>query len=287
MSHPTLQHLERDVEASRAKLARDLSLLRSPDTYTELTSDLKSDALDVKDALVETAKANVQSTIEGFVDDLKARAAANPAAALAIGAGIAWRLIQRPPIASALVGAGLYSLFRTRATHPLARTNEAYLSQAKERLSEQASDFGEVVRERAVELGERVVGMTTELASDVKDRALAMGEKAGDLVGVATERGQELSEEVRSNLTRAVGDAASGAMQTANNTFEDLRQSTGKAAEQVGAGAQAIENGMKSFAGPEGREARDQVLLGAAGVAVVAALSIAWQRRSNESVPPG
>jgi hypothetical protein len=39
-------------------------------------------------------------------DDVKARAAANPAAVIAIGAGLAWRLLQRSPIASALIGVG-------------------------------------------------------------------------------------------------------------------------------------------------------------------------------------
>ena len=36
--------------------------------------------------------------------ELKDRAAANPVAALAIGAGLAWRLVHRPPIATLLVG---------------------------------------------------------------------------------------------------------------------------------------------------------------------------------------
>ena len=206
MSDPTLHQLEREVEASRAKLAGHLSVLRSPRTYSEFTSDLKSDALDAKDVLVDKAKSSVQSTIESFVDDLKARAAANPAAALAIGAGIAWRLIQRPPIATALVGAGLYSLFRTSASQDGPRTNEAYLSQAKERLAEQAGDFADGVKDRAVELGERVAEKTTEIAASVKDRAVTMGEKAAELAGAATERAQDLSEEVRSSLTQAAED---------------------------------------------------------------------------------
>src|SRR6187402_1391933 len=173
MSDPTLHQLEREVEASRAKLAGDLSVLRSPATYSEFTSDLKSDVLDAGDALVDKAKASVQSTIESFVDDLKARAAANPAAALAIGAGIAWRLIQRPPIATALVGAGLFSLFRTTPIQPTQRTNEAYLSLAKDRLGEQASDFAESVKDRAMAVGEAASEKTAELAASVKQRALA------------------------------------------------------------------------------------------------------------------
>ena len=112
MSEPNLHQLEREVEGARAKLAADLAVLRSPDTFSEFTEGLKSETLGAKDALVERAKSSVQSTIEGFVEDLKGRAAANPSAAVAIGAGIAWRLFRHPPIATALIGAGLVSLFR-------------------------------------------------------------------------------------------------------------------------------------------------------------------------------
>jgi hypothetical protein len=285
MSDPTLQQLEREVEASRANLAGHLSVLRSPGTYSEFTSDLKRDVLDVGDGLVDKAKSSVQSTIEGFVDDLKARAAANPAAALAIGAGIAWRLIQHPPIATALVGAGLFSLFRTSTPQHTPRTNEAYLSQAKERLAEQAGDFADGVKNRAVALGERAAEKTTEFASSVKDRAVAMGEKAAEFAGVATERAQDLSEEVRSSLSRATEDVT-GAARNATSTLEELRQSSMKAAElavsRAGTISQRSSRSLKEVAGSE--DARDQVLLGAAGVAVIAALGFAWQRRSS---PPG
>jgi hypothetical protein len=114
MIEPSLNQLEREVEASRTKLASDLSTLRSP----EFTENLKQEAIDYKDALLDKAKAKAQSSIESLIEDVKARAAANPAAALAIGAGIAWRLIRHPPIATALVGAGLISLFRTPPARP-------------------------------------------------------------------------------------------------------------------------------------------------------------------------
>src|SRR5215207_2417043 len=100
---------EREVEAARSKLAADLAILSSPATFSEFTNDLKADATDVKDEALAKAK----STVQGIVDDIKARAAENPAAVLAIGAGIAWHLVRHPPITTALVGAGLYSLFKT------------------------------------------------------------------------------------------------------------------------------------------------------------------------------
>jgi hypothetical protein len=94
---------ERDVEQSRARLTRDLAVLCSPETFASFTDDLKQEAFETKDALW---------------DDVKARAAANPAAVIAIGAGLAWRLVQRPPIATALIGLGVYSLWNTEPKQP-------------------------------------------------------------------------------------------------------------------------------------------------------------------------
>ena len=88
----------KQVEEARAKLAHDLAFLRSPQPYREFGADLR---------------AGVQSGLRQMLDDLKARAAANPSAALAIGAGIAWRFMKDPPIATALIGAGMLSLWRT------------------------------------------------------------------------------------------------------------------------------------------------------------------------------
>jgi hypothetical protein len=156
MSDPSLHQLERDVEAARAKLAGQLSSLRSPAAYSEFSSELKYEALEMKDALVDKAKSSVQSTIDTFVEDLKARAAANPVAALAIGAGIAWRLIQRPPIATALIGAGLYRYPgdpRERADHGrISRPGKGSTGRAGERPREDRE--GQRIRDRWGRSGE-------------------------------------------------------------------------------------------------------------------------------------
>src|SRR5688572_33339992 len=103
MSEPSLQVLEREVEAARAKLAADLETLSSPRTVSEFKEEVKAEAIETKDELIEKAKSSATSTVQQIVDDIKARAVANPGAALAIGAGIAWRLVHKPPIASVLV----------------------------------------------------------------------------------------------------------------------------------------------------------------------------------------
>jgi hypothetical protein len=128
-----LSLLENEVAAARTKLASDLGILRSPHTYRKFTADLKSDA---------------QSAVQRLVEDVKARAASNPTAALAIGAGLGWRLIKHPPIATALIGAGLLSLWRTS---PAQIDEEDYLSTAKQRLGEQVSSAVETMTDYAAE----------------------------------------------------------------------------------------------------------------------------------------
>ena len=87
MGGASLHDREIEVEQSRAKLTQDLAVLCSVKTLSAFTDDLKKEAFDTRDALWEK---------------IKARAASNPAAVIAIGTGLAWRIFQRPPISSAL-----------------------------------------------------------------------------------------------------------------------------------------------------------------------------------------
>ena len=100
-----------------------------------------------------------------MVEEVKGKAAANPAATLGIGAGIEWQLLRHPPIATALIGAGLYSLWRTPAARVSGNRATDYFSHAKDRLGEQAADL-------AGEVSDRAVG----LASDVRAQGLAAAE---------------------------------------------------------------------------------------------------------------
>lgn len=284
MSDPSLHQIEREVEAARAKLAGDLATLRSPATYSEFTSDLKSEALEMKDALVDKAKSSVQSTFGNFVDDMKARAAANPAAALAIGTGIAWRLIQHPPIATALIGAGLFSLFRTTPSQPAPRDNESFLLQARERLAEQTGEFADAVKQRASAMGEAATERASELAADVKARAASLGEaatdKATEFAGAAKDQVQDWSTQAQAAVQRAVGDAGEAAGH-ATSTLQTMRHSASNAMAGATshAGATAKEWSRPLQEAVSDQESRDKLLLGAAGVAVIAALGIACQRR--------
>ena len=220
----SLVTLEREVEQARAKLATDLASLRSPRPYRQLATDVKSEA---------------QSVGRRILDDLKARAAANPAATLAIGAGIAWKFLKDPPIATALIGAGVLSLWRTER-----RGIEGdYLRTAQERFVEQASRAADTVKDYATKTvtaaGERAARET------VDELARSVANETAESIDIARDAAKHISD-------KAV-DAAQHAKST---VFEAVRD--------------------------EG--VRDRLLFGVAGLAVVAALSIAYHERANSEV---
>ena len=226
-----LSKLEVEVEEARAKLATDLALLRSPQTYREFTASLKSEA---------------QSVAQRILDDVKARAAANPTAALAIGAGIAWRVLKHPPIATALIGAGMLSLWRAS---PMRVEEEDYLTTAQQRFGEQVSEAAEAVKDYAAE----TVTSAQEKASDY---AQAARQKIQGLATSAAEQAAERIEHAR-DAAKHIPDQAVNAAQRARSQFD-----------------RAINH--------EG--VRDQVLLGVAGLAVVAALGVAYQRQGSDEL---
>jgi hypothetical protein len=341
----TLRQLETEAEAARAKFAADLAVLRSPSTYSEFKDGLKQEAMDARDAVVDSVRFNVKSTAESWIDEIKAKAAANPGAALLIGAGVAWRLLQNPPIATALVGAGLFSLLRTtpQAGHRY-MSDEAYLERAKHRLKEQASnlavsakehatDLAHNAKERAAELTSSAKAGAVELASSAKERALELAgsaraqvydladttkAQAHDLADgiqdranalsdgakaqaaewqdfaksktqewrdAATAATQELRTEVADQATgaalRAAGaidDASNAAIETHDRVARKIAAAADYSATTVGERYAAVRRTARDAISEPGR---DKLLLGAAGIAVTAALTLALQRRIN------
>jgi hypothetical protein len=269
MPQPSLRQLEKEVEAARAKLASDLATLRSPRTAAEFTESLKQEAFEAKDALLDKAKTSIQSSIESMIEDVKARAAANPTAALAIGTGLAWRLMRHPPIATVLVGAGLLSLFRTQPALLHGRPREDYLSYAKNRLVEQAGEAADVAKEKAAALSETVSEKAAETAADIKDRVQ-------DLTAQATSAASDAARQTKARASAMWDETAETLEQTRQSARSTASTGMSRASDtmdQVWASAQSSMNDA---------EARDRVLLGAAGLAVVAALGIACQRRLAE-----
>jgi hypothetical protein len=206
--------------------------------------DVWARASETKDDLVEKAKEAATDGVQRLVSDLKEKAAANPAAALAIGAGLAWRLAHRPPIASLLVGIGLFSLWRTT---PLPE--------------------GDGPLPRAAELAghvkETVQGWSAGAAENLTQAAGKGSAAAGEVYASV----RDTASTVKANVTVAT-DQTVGLVQDA---VTEIRNQASAAGAKTSAAFRAI---------VPGEDARDNVLLGAAALAVAAAVGIAYQRRS-------
>ncbi len=238
MSRAELNALEREVEAARARVAGDLARLRSPSTISEFKGKLLAEARQSKDQLLEKSSDYVKNTAQDVLSDLKGRAAANPAAALAVGAGLAWQLLRHPPIASILVGAGIFGLMKTRPDPDM---------DVAAGMARQAYDASSFVTER-------VQSWTA------------------DATQVAREAGGNMVDNV-SALTDQVSETAANAGEVARTSVTQMAANASAAGGRVAA---AVADGL-----PE-KEVRDQFLLGAAAIAIAAAIGIASQRRFQQ-----
>lgn len=243
MSEADLNSLEREVIKARARFAGDLALLRSPETLAGFKNDVWAKAIEVKDDLVEKAKDSTTNTVDGLLADLKGKANANPGAVLAIGAGLAWRLSRHPPIASLLVGVGLWSLWRTTP----ARDGEGFGPRAMEF----ATAAKDKVQDWSTEAGEAVAYVADRAASTADQASSSVRETVHDIRDAATAAADRVAHATRDTLTYI--------------------QREGRA---VGEQASAL---LPDHAPDE--QARDGLLLGAAAMAVTAAVGIAYQRR--------
>ena len=202
-----LDVLEREVEDARQRVAEDLSRLRSPTAVGEFKDDL----------------------LQGFVANLKERAAADPAAVMMIGAGLAWRLIKHPPIASLLVGVGAWSLLKQKGSRE-------GLNGLASRAATLASDAGERVgeiRARASAIVDRASSSAAQVAATLKDTAADTATRAGDAAIQIRDRAMDGGNQARLAWQRMDADG----------------------------------------------KGRDQLLLGAATVAIAAAVGIAARDR--------
>jgi hypothetical protein len=233
-----LSLLERDVEATRERLARDLDRLHSTETIASFKEDLIAQATEAKDHLVGKAREKLSAGIEDMWAEMKARAAANPAAIVAIGAGIAWRVLQRPPIASALVGIGLISLLRTDSRRPtigadlIARSIDQ-LGAAKQKATEWATQDG-----------------------GLRDATDTAGAVARDAIQSTADAAEDIAGKSASAI-KALGERAQQALPL------------------VRGGAQNVVDQVSTLSAPS--EERDRYLLGAAALALAAAVGIAAQ----------
>jgi di/tripeptidase len=131
---------------------------------------------------------------------------------------------------------------------------------------EQASEAAELAKEKAVALGETVSEKAAETAADIKDRVQDLAAQATSAAGEAAKHTKERADAMWSETAEAVEQARQSARSTASTGMFRADDT----ADRVGASTL------------NHAEARDNFLLGAAGLAVVAALGIACQRRLTE-----
>src|SRR4051794_26223504 len=311
MSDAELNTLERNVEQARARFADDLARLRSPSTLARFKDDAWAEARDTKDELVDKAKEAAKDGAQRLFTELKERAAANPVAALAIGAGLAWRLVHRPPIATLLVGMGVVGLLRTPA-----RNSQPYMGLHDEdpRLLHRYGAGEPGLAARAGELAEVVKDKVQDWSAEAGDAARATATQVTETTTAVAERASRALRDVR-NVARDtaanVGDRAATMAERASDGLHDAKNTAritaagvgDKAAAVAGQASQAVQDAsdtvretvahMADKAAVLGQQAshriyealpdkedRDTYLLGAAALAVAAAVGIAYQRRS-------
>jgi hypothetical protein len=241
MSHSSLPEHEREVEQSRVKLTQDLTLLCSSETMAAFTDGLKKEAFDTRDVLWEK---------------LKSRAASNPAAVMAIAAGLGWRLFQKPPIATALIGVGLFSLWKTQSKTAYDATGRqlGYVEQSKEILKEQAGEAFSKAADLAVKAQRATTAKGSEAWDSAKDEIQRWQEEIDDTINEATSE------------VKASGEALMADIRAKRHDFrDDVRGATAKVVETI-----------------RDEDTRNTLFLGIASVAVAAALGIACQKRISE-----
>jgi hypothetical protein len=306
MSEANLNALERDVEQARARFADDLARLRSPATLARFKDDALAEARNTKDELVDKTKAAAKDGAQRLFTELKERAAANPVAALAIGAGLAWRLVHRPPVATLLVGMGVVGLLRTspaRSPEPPMGLHEEdprvrYRNGANETgLVARAGDLAEAVKEKVQDWSASAGVAARVTATQVADAAASVTERASRVMHDARDAARETAAQVADKAS-SVADRASDDLQDtshatretvarmgdqvvslAGQASQDLQETAAHMADKAAVLARQASNRM--YEALPDREDRDSYLLGAAAFAVAAAVGIAYQRRSH------
>jgi hypothetical protein len=258
MSTLKLDRLEEDVAKARERVVADVARLRSPTAMAEFKADIG-----------QTFSDSAQRTFDG----LKSRAAANPAAVLAIGAGLAWRFARRPPIASVLVGIGLASLFRTSPASPpspvVTRTGEVLhaASEKVSELSDQAREFTAQARETAAAAAQTVSETAARVSEQARQAAAHVAERGARLSDQAADTAARFSDDASEVTARMQGHAAEAAARMSEGA-EQFAAQVSRSADRMAAAAQ------RAFADGS----RDAFLLGFAALAVGAAAFINYRR---------
>lgn len=301
----SLPELEQDVERARARLAADIALLRAPQTYDSARDSVMSAADEYRVQTMDAVREKVTTASTDFMDTVKAKVQANPLAALAIAAGVGYRLYRHPPIASLLIGLGAVAL---------ARTDPDDDSLTAHRLVERTTDQATRLKDRAAEQVSRTAGQVADLARDAtgaaEEKLHALQDAASEKLTALTTAASDAATRTYDKVSERVGDAADAVRGVVGKETDAM---SAKARDSDPAGrmraALATDSAIPSAVGslendptlriPARRlanaskradewslptENRDAYLLGFAALAIGAAVGIARWRREDEEV---
>ena len=195
MSESELNRLENEVDEARARLTSDLDRLRNPDMVSSFRADLMREVSGSKDEWIEKAKSATRDGARRVLEDLKDRAAANPLAATAIGAGVLWHLARHPPITSLLIGAGVFGLMRTNPEQPSAIVDR--VSEIAGSVQEHATEWGSDARDASARVGEMASAMSAQIRNQVGERVALAGEVAQEATASFASGAGELAQRTK------------------------------------------------------------------------------------------
>ncbi len=170
----SVAELEEEVGAARERLRASLAALRSPKTIDRFKAEL----LEEKDELLRKAADAARDAAGRAIQDVKARAMANPAATLSIGAGLAWHVLRHPPITSLLVGMGIFGLSRTDPVMPTDGVAAEFGHQVKRAVgaaTDTAQTWSTVAGETIEHESSLLIGTSRALLQDARDQLSEVG----------------------------------------------------------------------------------------------------------------
>ena len=219
--------LERDVEVARARLVNRVAQLKAP-PISGVKDELVADATEYKDEVIDSAKQKVTDAIDGFVSDVKRRAADNPVAVAAIGAGIAWKLWQKPPITTLLVGAGVAALFGRSSVREI-DVDPYDPDRPSGYVPGGVAGYGYGTTAGAIE--QKVIGGATVAIETAREKAGELRDRVGEMTDSALRSAGEL----RDNAVRSAGELMDNARRSAGDLRESAVRSTGQAGDSLSA----------------------------------------------------
>jgi hypothetical protein len=190
-----LNRLEGEVEEARARLTSDLDRLRDPDMVSTFRTDLMREISGSKDEWIDKAKSATRDGARRVLEDLKDRAAANPLAAAAIGAGVLWHLARHPPITTLMVGVGVFGLMRTNPEQPSAIIDR--VGEIAGSVQEHATEWGSDARVASARVGEMASAMSAQIRNQVGERVALAGEVAQEATASFASGAGELAQRTK------------------------------------------------------------------------------------------